>query len=326
MIIKKNVFVLLFLSVFFGYSSYAQNYNAIDSIVLKYPKNFSSIKSLATRIQEDFTSEHDKARAIYSWVALNINYDYDASLNSSTLTKINYTDDFDKQKKIQLLNQKTFEKAFRSKKAVCEGFSLLYDHLALLVGLKSQVIRGDSKTKLIDIGRKNIVSNHTWNKVLVDGKWILVDATWGSGYYDFNKEVFVEQFSPIYFDTNPEYFSAKHFAESGNYIKNKGNKDEFLNGPLIYNKTIEGDHEVLVPDSGVVQANDGDKVTFKIKNISKFDNLYYVNKKNEEVKIENPKEIDGALEFKITYNKKMGRFVTFYLYQKSIASFKVIPK
>ena len=73
MTIKKIIFTILF-SLFFLNLSLAQKYNAIDSIVLKYP-DFGSTEKLAERIQKDFISEHDKARAIYSWIALNLNYD-----------------------------------------------------------------------------------------------------------------------------------------------------------------------------------------------------------------------------------------------------------
>ena len=72
---KKIVFLLL-INVIFLYSSFAQKYNAVDKVVLKYPKSFSSTEKLAERIEKDFTSDYDKARAIYSWIAFNVKYDY----------------------------------------------------------------------------------------------------------------------------------------------------------------------------------------------------------------------------------------------------------
>lgn len=325
MTIKKIAFIFLFLNYIFLYSAYSQKYNAIDDIVRKYPKHFSSTEDLAKRIQKDFTSEYDKARAIYSWIALNIKYDYKAYLNPQKPVQFSYRNEAEKQKQIELIKEKTWQKAFDSQKAVCEGFTLLYQRLASLVDLKSQVIRGDSKQSLTDIGRKNLLTNHSWNTVWVDGKWILVDVTWGQGYYDSNRKVMVNYFNSVYFDTDPKYFFAKHFPDSGMYLDRKLNQEDFLNGPLISDKAIEEDLEILRPESGVIKANDGDKISFKIKNISKSDTFFYL-KRGQPVKVENPKEVRGTLEFQITYDKKTGSFITFFLYQNSVASFKIIPK
>ncbi|TPG43898.1 transglutaminase domain-containing protein [Flavobacterium pectinovorum] len=323
--IKKITILFLFINAIFLHFSYSQEYNAIDKIILKYPKHFSSTEILAERIEKDFSTEHDKARAIYSWIALNIKYDYKSYLNPAKPIRFSYRNEAEKQKQIESLKDKTWQKAFDSQKAVCEGFTLLYQHLASLVGLKSEVIRGDSKRLLSDIGRQNSQSNHAWNIVQIDRKWILVDATWGQGYYDSNKKAMVNYFNSVYFDTDPKYFFAKHFPDSGVYLNEKLNKEDFLNGPLIFDATIEGDNEILSPNSGIIEANDGDKITFRIKNISKTDTLFYL-KKGRPAKIENPREVRGALEFQVTYDKKMGSYITFFLYQNSIASFKIIPK
>ncbi|WP_242410248.1 hypothetical protein [Flavobacterium sp. Root901] len=116
------------------------------------------------------------------------------------------------------------------------------------------------------------------------------------------------------------------FAESSMYKANTGNKMEFLNGPLIYDALIEEKAEILEPFSGVINANDGDKITFKIKNLSKIDDLYYLDKKEKRVRLENVKQENGILEFQITYNRKLGRFIALRLFNKAFASFKIIPK
>lgn len=322
--LKKIVFVLL-LNIVFTASSYSQKYNAIDSIVLKYP-NFGSTEKLAERIQTDFASEHDRARAIYSWIALNLDYDLKTYLDPPQQKVYNSKNEFDAKKQRQLDQASTTQKAFRSRKAVCEGFSLLYAHLAIKTGLKCQVVTGDSKRLLSDIGRRRLGSNHAWNTVQIDGKWILVDATWGQGFYDENRKAVVKEFTAIYFDTDPKYFYATHFPDASMYAGNTGNKQGFLEGPLIYDQFIREQCEIVWPFSGIIQANDGDKITFKIKNVSKFDDLYYMDKKEEHVKIENPQEKDGILEFQLTYNRKLGRFISLYLNGRSLVDFKVIPK
>ena len=164
---KKIVFICL-INVVFLFSSFAQKYNAVDNIVLKYPKSFDSTEKLAERIEKDFTSDYDKARAIYSWIAFNVKYDYAAFTNPQRTQGFTYRTEAERQKKIQALNDKMIDKAFNSKKAVCEGFTLLYQNVSQLVGIKCEIIKGDSKTRLVDIGRKETTSHHAWNMVSID--------------------------------------------------------------------------------------------------------------------------------------------------------------
>jgi transglutaminase/protease-like cytokinesis protein 3 len=262
--LKKLVFIFLLLNIILLQSSYSQKYTAIDSIVLKYP-DFGSTEKLAEQIKKDFISEHDKARAIYSWIALNLDYDLETFLDPPAQKDFSSKDAADAAKQLQVFNEKTMQKAFRSRKAVCLGYSLLYAHLATLTGLKCQIIKGDAKVDLPDIGRRNYLINHAWNSVQIDGKWVLVDATWGGGYLDYRRKIIVKKFTPIYFDMEPKYFNMKHYPEAAMYKGNTGNKSEFLNGPLIYDSFIEENCEILEPFSGVINANDGDKITFKIK-------------------------------------------------------------
>ena len=325
---KRQNFVILFLflNTVFLSSSYAQKYSEVDRTVAKYPKSFSSPEKLADKIKSDFSSDYDRARAIYDWIAFNIKYDYATFLNPPRTQGFSYSTEAEKQRKIQQLNNKLIQKTFNSQKAVCEGFIALYQHLAELTGLKSEIIRGDSKIRLADIGRKNTYSNHAWNIVLIDKKWILIDVTWGQGYYDSSKGRMVNDFTPVYFDTDPDYFFAKHFPDSGSYLGNRLSKEDFLNGPLIYNKTIEGDYKIKSPDSGIVEAKYGDKINVEIKNVSKSDVIFYLNRKNQAVKIQNAKEKRGGLEFQITYDKTIGDYITIYLDTASIVSFKIVSK
>ena len=322
----KIGFIFLWLNVLFVCSTFAQKYNDVDKIVLKYPKNFNTTEKLAKRIQEDFKSDYSKARAIYSWIAFNIKYDYNAFLNPQRTQGFSYSTEAEKQRKIKELNDRLYQKAFSSKKAVCEGFTALYQHLAELTGLKSEIIRGDSKISLRDIGRKTTSSNHAWNIVLIDRKWRLIDVTWGQGYFDSSKGRMVTDFSSVYFDTDPDYFFAKHFPDSGSYLGDKLDKDAFLNGPLIYNKTIENDFKIKSPNYGIIEAKYGDKIDVEIKNLRKSDQVFYLNKRNQPVLIKNSKEKRGGLEFQIPYDNNIGEYITIFVDTNSIVSFKVVQK
>ncbi len=324
MLQRKISFLFLLLNIIFFNFASAQKISEVDKIVAKYPKSFGSTEKLAERIEKDFDSDYDRARAIYSWMAFNIKYDYNAFLNPPRVQGFSYSSEAEKQRKIKQLNDNLIQKAFKSQKAVCEGFTALYQHLAELVGLKCEIIRGDSKTNLRDIGRKTISSNHAWNTVLIDKKWRLVDVTWGQGYYDTSKGRMVNDFNPVYFDTDPDYFFAKHYPDSGTFLGDRISKSDFLDGPLIYNKTIENDYKIKTPNSGIIEAKSGDKITVEIKNVSKSSQVFYLNRKNQAVKVLNPKEKRGGLEFQIPIDKNIGDYITIFIDTESIVSFKIV--
>lgn len=321
---KKIALIFLLLNIFAINFTFAQKISEVDKIVAKYPKNFDSTEKLADRIEKDFDSDAERARAIYSWIAFNIRYDYNAYLNPPRVQGFSYSTEAEKQRKIKQLNDNLIQKAFNSKKAVCEGFTALYQNLAEQVGLKCEIVKGDSKTRLADIGRKNTSSNHAWNMVLINKKWRLIDVTWGQGYYDSNKGRMVNDFNPIYFDTDPDYFFAKHFPDSGSFLGSRLSKDDFLNGPLIYNKTIENDYKIKTPSSGIMEVKNGDKITVEIKNVSKSNQVFYLNKKNQPVKVQNLKEKRGALEFQILIDSNVGNYITIFVDTDSIVSFKIV--
>lgn len=321
---KKIALVFLLLNSIFINFTFAQKISEVDKIVAKYPKSFDSTEKLADRIEKDFDSDYDRARAIYSWIAFNIRYDYNAYLNPPRVQGFSYSSEAEKQRKIKQLNDNLVQKAFKSKKAVCEGFTALYQHLASLVGIKCEIIRGDSKISVRDIGRKTTSSNHAWNMVLIDKKWRLLDVTWGQGYYDSSKGRMVNDFNPAYFDTDPDYFFAKHFPDSGSYLGNRLSKEDFLNGPLIYNTTIEKDYKIKSPDSGIIEARNGDRITVEIKNLSKSNQVFYLNKYNKAVKVQNPKEKRGGLEFQIQIDSNIGDYITVFVDGNSVVSFKIV--
>ncbi|MCM0666427.1 transglutaminase domain-containing protein [Flavobacterium tyrosinilyticum] len=321
---KKIALIFLLLNIFSINFTFAQKISEVDKIVAKYPKNFDSTEKLADRIEKDFDSDAERARAIYSWIAFNIRYDYNAYLNPPRVQGFSYSTEAEKQRKIKQLNDNLIQKTFNSKKAVCEGFTALYQNLAEQVGLKCEIVKGDSKTRLADIGRKNTSSNHAWNMVLINKKWRLIDVTWGQGYYDSNKGRMVNDFNPIYFDTDPDYFFAKHFPDSGSFLGDRLSKDDFLNGPLIYNKTIENDYKIKTPSSGIIEVKNGDKITVEIKNVSKSNQVFYLNKKNQPVKVQNSKKKRGGLEFQILIDSNVGNYITIFVDTDSIVSFKIV--
>jgi len=55
--------------------------------------------------------------------------------------------------------------------AVCTGYAMTFQLLAQASGLQSVVVTGIATSGVTTGG-------HAWNRVLIDGKWLVVDTTW----------------------------------------------------------------------------------------------------------------------------------------------------
>ncbi len=323
MSIHFRILLLIFL---FVNKVVAQDYKSVDEKVKKYPSSFENTSVLAAKILTDFKSESEKARAIFSWIAYNVEYDVKTFLNPPLNTGFSYNSESEKIKKLNDIEEKIIYRSFRRKMAVCEGYSVLYNHLAKLVGLNCEVVNGASKTMVSDIGVKKIIQNHAWNTVQIDGAWQLIDVTWAAGFLDYNTQKFVQKFNPIYFNLNEKYFFMNHFPVSGSWNKVDLSKDLYLNLPLVYNKFFEDKLEIIEPKSGIILASANDKITFKIKNIAKSALLQIQNNRGDITKIDAIKFDNNIAEFEINYQKKDGKFITFYIDGVSTMAFKIMPR
>ncbi len=321
----SNIRFLLALFIFTN-NLFAQDYKSVDETVKKYPSNFENTSVLASKINADFKSESDKARAIFCWITYNVEYDVKTFLNPQPSSSFSYSNELEKFKKLNEIEEKIIYRTFRRKMAVCEGYSILFNHLAKLVGLNCEIVKGASKVINTDVGVKKIIENHAWNSVQIDGTWRLIDVTWGAGFLDYNSQKFVRKFTPIYFDLNYKNFFMNHFPISGTWNKMDFDNNLYLNLPLVYNKFFEDKLEMIEPKSGIIEASHNDKIIFKIKNISKSALLQVQNNRGDISKIEAIKFDNDIAKFELNYLKKDGKFLTFFIDGIATIAFKIIPR
>ena len=177
---------------------FAQDFTKIDAHArsVSVPKR-ANVAELADELTAGCTTETEKARSFYVWIADNIRYDVKALENMK---------DMDPEDHIR---KQSPEKVLRTKKAVCEGYSKLFSALCEAAGMESIMVTGHSKSA------KGIVrrSFHAWNMVRVDGQWKLLDATWGSGDVDPDEGKYTEEFDEKYFFTAPDVMIANHYPQ-----------------------------------------------------------------------------------------------------------------
>lgn len=116
---------------------------------------YNKAKQVLRTIISDSMNDIDKLRAIYEWLIINVEYDNMALAQSSVLSA----------SILKKYDSWFAEGVFNSHVAVCEGFAKALVIMAKLEGIPAIMVTGN---------------NHTWNKVLLNGKWYGIDATHGN--------------------------------------------------------------------------------------------------------------------------------------------------
>ncbi|KAL9623375.1 MAG: hypothetical protein Q9160_002268 [Pyrenula sp. 1 TL-2023] len=164
-----------------------------------------SLPELAQGLTAPFSSRTDKARAIFSWLHHNIQYDVDSFFNKS-------------------IQPSTPQSTLSSGLAVCEGYAALFHNLASHAGLESLSIHGHGK----GYGYHPLVpgsstppfdANHAWNAVKIDGdQWKLIDCCWGAGHVQGAGRPYAQHFHPECFTMSNEEFGTKHFPSDNAHL------------------------------------------------------------------------------------------------------------
>jgi len=303
----------------------AQDYSQVDQLVSGYPRSFSKVEALAEKINKDFTKEDEKARAIFYWIANNIKYDVKTfyAQNNNRPVAYSFRTQEEKEAKQRQFKLDFALGAFKSKKAVCQGYTALFDHLAELTGLESVTVTGTAKTNLTQIGKLPGASDHAWNAVKINGSWKLVEPTWASGVVDPAKRVFTPKFNDGYFFTPPDVFVFTHFPDNKKWLLGEFTEQEFASYPLYFGEYIRDDYTILAPKTGVFTGKKYNTITFKIQNLNPEDQVTYAFSRFRKVELPQLKRTGDLTEFDVFLPDNSNGYLTVYINNKGVSAYKI---
>ena len=263
---------------------YSQQFEKVDTYVksLQVDKNIS-LDELTDKLTNPFSKDVDKVRAIYYWIADNIEYDYVSYKN-----------------KIRISSEP--EIVYTKRIAVCAGYSNLFSYMLDLIDIDNKVISGFARDELDTIFLKE--TNHAWNSIKLDNKWYLFDVTWARD--TLNKTV-----NDFYFKTDPEIFILKHYPTDYKWtlLDTKYSQDDYMKFPVYTNLFFDLKFSDTPSKQGFFQAVN-DTVTIKIK--PNFDCLIltklYDTKQTEWLKSQRGDYIRGD-DFIKLYIPRKGKFI-----------------
>jgi hypothetical protein len=218
-----TIIALIFLTTVQVSTAQAEfNYDQTDAHALRFKKaDYKTHLLLAEAICKDLKTDRDKARAIFTWLAHNIKYDIEGMgrdpIRAESLEAL--------ENKMDKITANVYKKG----KGVCHDYSTLYLEMCEVAKVECLLVGGHARQN-----NRRGWEGHAWNAVNIEGKWQLLDVTWGAGYID-DDEKFHYDFASGYFATAPHLFILNHFPldEKWQLLETPIDKKSFKNQPAI---------------------------------------------------------------------------------------------
>ena len=315
---KQLVLFFLFTSL----NIFSQEFIKVDAKVLEYPR-FSTVELLASQIENDFSTDKDKARAAFFWLAKNIRYNLKEYYNPRQRSyRFSYATEAEKIAKYQNLVDNLVKTTFRSKTGVCEEYAQSFKKICDLLHIEAEVIKGNVRNAAAEIGEIPNTTNHAWNAVKIDDEWLILDATWAAGY-EYNGK-WIRDFNDYFYDIPKDKILKSHYPEASIWMLRFGRMtvDEFYNQPIYSNTFLGLEAELIAPKRGTIELENKDFIELKFKNLADSLLLFYVFKGSNKA---NKPEI--STEGKITTlkipNPKRNTDLVLYINKVDALHFKV---
>ena len=215
--LKFLIFSFFLVQISLAQKAVVNEFATIDTKALRLPDSLSrTTTDIYKYIIENFKTDQEKARAIFIWVASNIQYDLD------NMFAINFYES--KEEKIA--------KPLKTRKGICENYAVLFNEICSKSNIKSFVIEGYTKQN----GFTDYIP-HAWCAAFIDNSWFMFDPTWGSGYINGGK--FYKKINNAYYKASPSILIKSHmpFDYLWQFLNYPITNQEFYEGRTIQNKS-----------------------------------------------------------------------------------------
>ncbi len=208
-------------------SAATEKFKKVDQFILKMKRRNKPVPILAKEITDPFPSEEEKVRALFIWMTNNIGFDCITYHNKKTPQgNFSYKTPEELEAKLNKYYYNYSMLVLRNKKGVAEGYSVLFREFCKSVGIECQLVEGrasENKDKIKKLRKRNSFStNHTWNKVKINGAWYYIDVTWASGYCDKPVKRFFKKYNAYYFLVPADQLYNTH-AENVRFTERRNN-------------------------------------------------------------------------------------------------------
>ena len=260
---KKVLTILLLIMTKFSFAQNVSSYSDIDWKVQSI--DAPTPDSLAKLLTVSYTTDLQKVRAIFSWIAQHISYNTFVISSNRKFTSSKYVvqpDDTSAEWKSAI--EMTAIKVLKKRTAVCDGYAKLFKTLCDYANVRSEIITGYARGYME--GENKFRSNHTWNAVMIDSVWKLLDVTWASGYINYTNQ-FAPRLDDTYFLTPPQQFIHDHYPEDITWtlMDDPPAMNEFKRMPYKGKSFVKYSIRSYSPTNGIIEAAAGDSIRIELR-------------------------------------------------------------
>jgi len=151
-----------------------------------------ALKDLANQLVKGESDPYLKIKLIHDWITLSISYDV-PMLEREAVTG------------------QDVRTVLASRKAVCSGYSHLFEIMASAVGFETKTVHGWARG-LSGNFEFNLRNSHAWNMVNISGRWLFVDTTFDAGAFTDGR--YEQRYSTDYLFADPMQMQYTHFPEN----------------------------------------------------------------------------------------------------------------
>lgn len=203
---------LVFMLTNFGFG---QN-NSIESLIKQTNELELDMWELTEFAQKHIKDKEKLSKFFYYWMGCNIKYDYEYLAKMDE----NFDDYDEKQDEFRI---------YVDRKGVCGGYANLFRWFMREVGIEVEYIIGhirDERNHYVELQSDDDFL-HAWNAIKLNGKWVLVDTTWGASNN-------IEE-ADFYFNIKPEWAIITHYPEDSKWqlLKEPLTLEKFNNSKFI---------------------------------------------------------------------------------------------
>lgn len=276
---KLYLLIIIFLVQNIAFAQSPADLPFVDSVAVS-TRYKNDLTALTHELTDRLSNEHFKARAIFRWITENISYDYKFYNKYQYKGKEPRTFKCKNEKECEARRIaweiKYIDRVLKKKKAVCQGYAMLFKKMCDIAGLKSELVAGYVRTEPYQVGTAGKL-DHAWNAVWLDSAYYLLDATWAAGGCGRNEDgkllSFQKKFNEYYWLTPALNFARNHFPQNSSWTLLLGyTKDSFATNPYYLPGEIQN-IRLITPSSGVIRAKKGDTIQFRIEYKGHFKDL-----------------------------------------------------
>ncbi len=248
----KIIFISAFILITTNSFAQSNDYKAVDDYVKKIgPLDTLNVGSISAIVTQPFQDKVNKARAIYDWIAYNIDFDCKNARGNNN-------------------DKSSSDDVLKYRKATPTGYANLFQDMCSVVEIRCLTVDGYTKNSPDDINNPEDETNDTWDVIQLgqtSSEWYYVDVARGSGFTDKDFKTFTKAFNGTYFFADKAIFNFQHFPDNIAWqLGGTGPKDkkDFFALPVIKDPAYEFGTTDFEPVAGYIKTKAGKPLHFVI--------------------------------------------------------------